>query len=110
MPRARIPKNLPTPAEVIQDNAVAALHSTVTAMQDLMQRVIALADDGMSLKELLQVLDTVGKTSYRLSTLLKNQKQLAGNENLADFLNQALAEVVQEMGESSDRRKPAPMV
>jgi hypothetical protein len=97
-------RTIPTsPKEAIQDNAVIALHSAVTIMQDLLLRVVALADEGKSLKELLQILDAVGKTSNRLSTLLKNQKSLNGGENLADFLNQALAEVVQEMGESSDR-------
>jgi hypothetical protein len=74
-------------------------------MQDLLLRVVALADEGKTLKELLQILDTVGKTSNRLSVLLKNQKQLTGGENLADFLNQALAEVVQEMGETAGRKK-----
>ena len=49
------------------------------------------------------MLDTLGKTSNRLSALLKDRKALAGGEDLADFLNQALAEVVQEMGEGSKR-------
>jgi hypothetical protein len=92
-----------SPKEAIQDNAVIALHSAVTIMQDLLIRVVALSDEGKSLKELLQILDTVGKTSNRLSTLLKNQNALGGGDNLAEFLNQALAEVVQEMGEGSDR-------
>ncbi len=107
MPRSKSQRTANPRNETIEDNAVIALHSAVTIMQDLLLRVVALADEGKSLKELLQILDTVGKTSNRLSTLLKNQKQLTGGENLADFLNQALAEVVQEMGGSSDRRKGA---
>jgi hypothetical protein len=91
--------------ETIEDSAVDALQTGVSMLQSLLPRVIELADEGKSLKELLQILDTVGKTSSRLSTLIKNQKQLSGGENLADFLNQALAEVVQELGDNSGRRK-----
>ncbi len=100
MPRTRS-KKAAASNESIQDNAVLALHSTVTIMQDLLPRVITLADEGKSLRDLLQILETVGKTSNRLSTLLKNQKALDGDGDLADFLNQALADVVREMGEGS---------
>jgi hypothetical protein len=91
--------------ETIENSAADALQTGVSMLQSLLPRVIELADEGKSLKELLQILDTVGKTSSRLSTLIKNQKQMSGGENLADFLNQALAEVVQELGENSSRRK-----
>jgi hypothetical protein len=91
--------------ESIEDCASEALQTGVSMLQSLLPRVIELADEGKSLKELLQILDTVGKTSSRLSTLIKNQKQMSGGENLADFLNQALAEVVQELGENTGRRK-----
>lgn len=100
MPRTRT-RRTTTPSETIQDNAAIALHSTVTIMQDLLVRVITLADEGKSLKELLQILETVGKTSNRLSTLLKNQKALAGEVDLAEFLNEALADVVRELGEGT---------
>jgi hypothetical protein len=68
-----------------------------------MQQVVDLPMDETNLKDLMQVLDTLGKTSSRLSALLKDRKALAGGEDLVDFLNQALAEVVQEMGEGSKR-------
>jgi hypothetical protein len=103
MPRTRKTRDSAAQVEAIQDNAVAALHCTVATMQNLMQQVVDQANGGISLKELLQVLDTLGKTSSRLSALLKDRKALAGGEDLADFLNQALAEVVQEMGDSSKR-------
>jgi len=103
MPRTRKTRDSAAQVEAIQDNAVAALHCTVATMQNLMQQVVDQANGGISLKELLQVLDTLGKTSSRLSALLKDRKALAGGEALADFLNQALAEVVQEMGDSSKR-------
>jgi 3-methyladenine DNA glycosylase Tag len=106
MPRTRKTSDSAAQVEAIQDNAVAVLHCTVATMQNLMQQVVDQANGGISLKELLQMLDTLGKTSNRLSALLKDRKALAGGEDLADFLNQALAEVVQEMGESSKR--PAP--
>lgn len=105
MPRSKS-RSTPGPHdETIEDKTTAALRSSVITIQDLIQRVVALADDGKNLKELLQILETIGKTSNRLSMLLKNQKALSGGDNLADFLNQALAEVVQEMGESADRKK-----
>jgi hypothetical protein len=105
MPRSKSARTTNLQNETIEDNAVNALHSAVTSMQDLLQRVVALAEEGKSLKELIQILDAVGRTSNRLSLLLKNQKQLTGGENLADFLNQALAEVVQEMGGTAGRKK-----
>lgn len=98
----------PPQKETIEDSAAEALHSAVSMLQCLLPRVVELADEGKSLKELLQILDTVGKTSSRLSSLLKTQKQLTGGENLADFLNQALAEVVQELGENTARRNSTP--
>ncbi|GAP22236.1 hypothetical protein [Leptolinea tardivitalis] len=107
MPRSKTQRNPALKNESIEDNAAQALHSSITLMQDLLVRVVALADEGKNLKELLQILETVGKTSNRLSLLLKNQKQLGGGENLADFLNQALAEVVQEMGDGTEKRKNA---
>jgi hypothetical protein len=108
MPRTRKTRDSAAQVEAIQDNAVAALHCTVATMQNLMQQVVDQANGGISLKELLQVLDTLGKTSSRLSALLKDRKALTGGEDLADFLNQALAEVVQEMGDSSKRTAPPP--
>ncbi|BCY16936.1 MAG: hypothetical protein GYA12_08540 [Chloroflexi bacterium] len=103
MPRARKTRDSAAQIEAIQDNAVTALHCTVATMQNLMQQVIDLASDETNLRLLLQVLDTLGKTSNRLSALLKDRKVLAGGEDLADFLNQALAEVVQELGDGSKR-------
>jgi hypothetical protein len=105
MPRSKTRRETtPHQKELIEDNAVDALYSAVSILQSLLPRVVELADEGKSLKELLQILDTVGKTSSRLSVLLKSQKQMTGGENLADFLNQALAEVVQELGESTGQR------
>ena len=101
-------KSAPPLKETIEDSAAEALHSAVSMLQYLLPRVVELADEGKSLKELLQILDTVGKTSNRLCTLLKTQKQITGGENLADFLNQALAEVVQELGANTNRRSGAP--
>lgn len=107
MPRTRSAHSVTSRNESIEDNAVDALHSSVTTMQELLQRVVSLADEGLSLKELIQILEVVGKTSSRLSLVLRNQKQQAGGENLADFLNKALADVVQEMGADADRRASA---
>ena len=108
MPKPRTRRESRQPQkETIEDSAVEALHSAVSMLQSLLPRVVELADEGKSLKELLQILDTVGKTSSRLSVLLKSQKQMTGGENLADFLNQALAEVVQELGENASRHSGA---
>jgi hypothetical protein len=105
MPKTRTRREVCLPQkETIEDSAVEALHSAVSMLQCLLPRVVELADEGKSLKELLQILDIVGKTSSRLSSLVKTQKQMTGGENLADFLNQALAEVVQELGETTSRR------
>lgn len=106
MPRTRKTRDSTAQVEAIQDNAVAALHCTVATIKSLMQQVVDLPMDETNLKDLMQVLETLGKTSNRLSALLKDRKALAGGEDLADFLNQALAEVVQEMGDSSKRAAP----
>jgi len=106
MPRSRPRRAAASqpPRETIEDSASEALHSAVSMLQCLLPRVVELADEGKSLKELLQILDTVGKTSSRLSVLLKTQRQMTGGEDLADFLNQALTEVVQELGAANNRR------
>lgn len=102
MPKTRKQPTVSSP-QTIENSAFEALQSGVMLMQNLLPRVVELAEEGKSLKELLQILDTVGKTSSRLSVLLKTQKQLTGGGDLADFLNQALAEVVQELGESTGK-------
>ncbi len=107
MPRTRKTRDSTAQVEAIQDNAIAALHCTVATIKSLMQQVVGLPMDETDLKELMQVLETLGKTSNRLSALLKDRKALAGGEDLADFLNQALAEVVQEIGDSSKRALPS---
>ena len=88
--RRRYRKALP-PAEELLGEAVTMLH-------EVMRQVACLADDERSMENWLDVLDGLGKASTRLATLLKTLKTLGGSSELTSAFNQALNELLQEMG------------
>jgi hypothetical protein len=88
--RSRFRKPLP-PAEALLGEAVNMLH-------EVMRQVASLADEESSMDERLDVLDGLGKASTRLATLLKTLKTLGGSSELTSAFDQALNELLQEMG------------
>lgn len=79
----------------------AALRDEILMLRSVMRRVMALADEGRPLAELLHILDSLSKASNRLANLLKAERQLDENQDVAEALNEALAEVIRELGERS---------
>lgn len=70
----------------------------------VIRRVMALADNGHSLSELLKLLDTLSKASGRLATLLKAERTLCEDLDVASALKRALADVLEEL-ESENREQ-----
>ncbi|MBN2047764.1 MAG: hypothetical protein JW750_07985 [Anaerolineaceae bacterium] len=78
-----------------------SLFDEIHMIRGIMQRVMALADEGRTLPELLRVLDTLSMASTRLATLLKTDAQFSKQEDVAAALNLALAELLDEMNPSA---------
>jgi len=74
------------------------LHDEIAMLRGIIRQATALADDGRPWNELLRILSAVGQASTRLAVLLKAQRELAQESGLSEALNQALAEVIAEMG------------
>lgn len=99
------PTNIPRPSRqryprikgrATQD--VEGLHDEIIILRSILRMVNSMIDDGHQLPELLRVLDSVGAAATRLATLLKTQRELENRQDLAEALNEALAEVLREMG------------
>lgn len=91
--RAERPPAIPnnTPPETV-------LRGEIQMLRSVMRRVIALADEGRSLEELLHVLDTLSSASDRLARLLKAEQHFSKEtENIGEILNQALGEVIETL-------------
>ncbi len=74
------------------------LQDEILMLRAMMRRIKALADEGRSLPELLSVLKVLGLASTRLVTLLKAERALAEDQDLAAALSQALSQVTKELG------------
>ena len=57
--------------------------------------------EGHSLQEMLKLLDGLSMASTRLARLLQTDKQLSHKDDLVDVLNEALAELLEEMNHES---------
>ena len=74
------------------------MRGEIQMLRSVMRRVIALADEGRSLEELLHVLDTLSSASDRLARLLKAEQHFSKEtENIGEILNQALGEVIETL-------------
>lgn len=73
------------------------LQDEIRMLRNLMRRIRALADEGRPLPELLRILETLGKSSTRLATLLKTERLLAGDEDFGQALNDALKDVIRDL-------------
>lgn len=66
-------------------------------LRTIMRWVSDLASQDHPLGELLEILDTLGKTSTRLAGLLKAQHEMGDDNSLAATLSQALAGSLDEL-------------
>jgi hypothetical protein len=73
------------------------LSEEIRMMRLLIRRAQSLADDGISLGELLSVLQTVSRACASLATLLKTEQSLAEQETSGDLVRAALEEIRTEM-------------
>jgi len=90
---AKAPSSIPRPIPAPRD-----LAEEINMLRGLIRQVIELADEERSFGELLSILEVVGKSSYRLATLLKVNRELGNGEGLMEVLNQAVSETMQELG------------
>jgi hypothetical protein len=74
------------------------LHDEIAMLRGIIRQATALVDEGRPWNELLRILSAVGQASTRLAVLLKAQRELAQESGLTEALNQALSEVIAEMG------------
>ena len=77
------------------------LRNEIQMIRGIMQRVMPLVNEGCSLQEMLKLLDSLSMASTRLATLLKTDVQLSQKDDLADALNEALAEMLDEMNQET---------
>lgn len=77
------------------------LQAEIHMLRGLIQRVMALVDEGHSLQEMLKLLDGLSMASTRLARLLQTDIQLSQKDDLVDVLNEALAELLEEMNHES---------
>lgn len=73
------------------------LRDEIRMLRNLMRRIKALADEGRPLPELLRILETLGKSSTRLATLLKTERLLAGDEDFGQALNEAVKDIIRDL-------------
>ena len=69
----------------------------IRMVRAVMQLVMSMTDEPHTLAELLKLLDSLSMASTRLATLLKADRQLSKTEDLSEALNEALAELLNEM-------------
>jgi len=87
------------------DEACAGLGDEIRMLRATMRRVMAMAEEGRSLPELLRVLEGLAQASARLATLLKTQQALDSGQSVAGALQTALAEVLREMNAEAGRER-----
>ena len=102
------------PNEAPQPPALGALGLTdeIDMLRKVMRFVEGHADEGSSLNDLVKILDTLGQASTRLCTLLKADSLPNDSSDISHALNEALSEVIRELGTEGTpprprRRKPA---
>jgi|WetSurMetagenome_2_1015567.scaffolds.fasta_scaffold924060_1 hypothetical protein len=70
------------------------LGEEIDLLRGLIQLVREQITEEIEIRQLLSVLDAVGKAATRLATLIKAQQALGENEQFADALAEAVREVV----------------
>jgi len=85
-----------TPDRHLNAQPTGDLKEEIDMLRGLIQRVVALGEEGRNLEELLGILEKVGRASTRLATLLKTQQSFQSDEGIYDVLNQVIDEVLCE--------------
>lgn len=75
-----------------------SLQEEINMLRTLMRLVETLANEGKPVGELLKLLDILGKSSTRLASLLRAQRELCEEKEFGSVFNQALSEVIKELG------------
>jgi len=75
------------------------LSDEIRMIRSVMLRVMELAEDSPDLGEMLKLLNTVSIASTRLAALLKTDRLLAKSDDLTTLLNDALAEMLEELNQ-----------
>jgi len=87
--------------ENLSPDTAPGLQGEIHMIRSIMQRVMSLIDEGHGLTEMLKLLDSLSMASSRLATLLKTDLQLNQQDDFGDILNEALAELLEEMNHGS---------
>lgn len=75
------------------------LSDELSSLRRLMRLVEDKAASDSSLKDLLHILDGLGKASTRLAALLKTRRTLGESNGMLEELNQVMAEVLRDLEE-----------
>ena len=85
-----------TRRSILTETEAQDLSEPIADLREMLAKVAALAAEVEDVKNLAGLLDKYSQASTRLATLLKTQRALAGQNDLAEALHQALAEVLEE--------------
>ncbi|HHY88990.1 MAG TPA: hypothetical protein GYA06_08740 [Chloroflexi bacterium] len=80
------------------------LTEEIAMLRVVLRRVMALADEGRPLPELLRIAETLGKAATRLATLLKAERQL-GQGEVTSALDEVLEEMIAELRADSAKSR-----
>jgi hypothetical protein len=78
------------------ERAAEELRCNVVQLQELVRRVLAMAEDDLELDELLKVLNTTSSTCSRIARLLKMDPAQAGMDPLA-ILTRSMDEAIEAL-------------
>jgi CRISPR/Cas system CSM-associated protein Csm2 small subunit len=77
------------------------LQEEISMLRSVIRRIVSMSDGGRELPELLRIVETLGKTSTRLATLLKADRQLETREDVSSALDEVLEEMIREIRQGS---------
>jgi hypothetical protein len=91
------PAPVPPETDGLKPIASSDLLNEVAMLRVTMQRVFDLGKGAESPQEVIEVLKALGIAASRLAGLIKVQRDIAGNDPIAEAITQALAEVNKEL-------------
>jgi len=81
------------------------LATEIAALRQLMARLDGMADQQTAFAELADFMEKYSRSSTRLVTLLRAQRELAAEQGVGAALSQALAEALEEMEAKRQRNQ-----
>jgi hypothetical protein len=85
------------PSNAILESPQEMLRKEIDKLKEMAQSVESLVGEALSISDLVRLLEVRGKTSTRIASLLKTEKQLSESGNTMDAFAQALDEVIKEL-------------